>query len=248
MANVEQLALLRRDVDGWNAWRQEHAEAVPELEGADLSGADLALADLAGAHLSGARLVLANLRGADLRRADLSGANLVGARLLGVDLEGADVRGADLSTAEDITSEQISETRGDETTVLPPSLARPRRWLVKKVSLAAAFAAFSDYWNPRIVADVNTAQIKVVKLHGPFVWHHHELEDELFLVRKGRLIMRFRDTEVAVEEGEFIVVPHGVEHQPYAEQECEVVLVEPGTTLNTGNVRNERTVERLERL
>ncbi|RPJ21164.1 MAG: cupin domain-containing protein [Planctomycetaceae bacterium] len=117
-----------------------------------------------------------------------------------------------------------------------------------KVNLAAAFARFTDHWSPKVVGDINDFQVKLVKLRGDFVWHHHEAEDELFLVHKGRLLMRFRDREVWIEQGEFLIVPHGVEHQPVAEEECEVVLLEPRTTLNTGNVRNERTVEELERL
>lgn len=99
-----------------------------------------------------------------------------------------------------------------------------------------------------MIGDINDMQIKAVKLSGEFVWHHHDAEDKLFLVHKGRLLMRFRDHEECVGQGEFIIVPHGVEHQPVALEECEVILLEPKTTLNTGNVRNERTVERLERL
>lgn len=119
---------------------------------------------------------------------------------------------------------------------------------MKPVNLAAIFASFSDHWSPKVVGDINEMQIKVVKLSGEFVWHHHDAEDELFLVHKGRLLMRFRDREVQVGPGEFLIVPRGVEHQPVAEDECEVVLLEPRTTLNTGNVRNERTVAELERL
>ncbi len=119
---------------------------------------------------------------------------------------------------------------------------------MNKVNLDAAFACFADHWSPKIAGDINDVQVKLVKLLGEFVWHHHEAEDELFLVHKGRLLTRFRDREVWIEQGEFLIVPHGVEHQPVAEQECEVLLVEPGTTLNTGNVRNERTVAELERL
>jgi mannose-6-phosphate isomerase-like protein (cupin superfamily) len=99
-----------------------------------------------------------------------------------------------------------------------------------------------------VVGDINDMQVKAVKLLGESVWHHHDTEDELFLVHKGRLLMRFRDRETWVEQGEFIIVLHGVEHQPVAVEECEVVLLEPKTTLNTGNVRNERTVAELERL
>jgi mannose-6-phosphate isomerase-like protein (cupin superfamily) len=119
---------------------------------------------------------------------------------------------------------------------------------MEKVNLARAFASFTDTWSPKIVGDVNDAQIKVVKLIGEFVWHRHEAEDELFLVVSGRLLMRFRDREIRLQPGEFLIVPHGVEHQPVAEQECQVVLIEPKTTLNTGNIRNERTVAELERL
>jgi mannose-6-phosphate isomerase-like protein (cupin superfamily) len=119
---------------------------------------------------------------------------------------------------------------------------------MKPVNLAAVFAAFPDAWSPKVIGDINEMQIKAVKLRGEFVWHRHELEDELFLVHKGRLRMRFRDREEVVESGEFIIVPRGVEHQPVAEEECEVILLEPNTTLNTGNVRNERTVAEPERL
>ncbi len=119
---------------------------------------------------------------------------------------------------------------------------------MENVNITAAFARFADHWSPKVVGDVNDMQVKLVKLLGEFVWHHHEAEDELFLVHKGRLLMRFRDREIWIDEGEFLIVPRGVEHQPVAAEECEVVLLEPRTTLNTGNVRNERTVERLERL
>ena len=116
------------------------------------------------------------------------------------------------------------------------------------VSLAQKFSLFSDYWSPKIVAELNGQQVKVAKLKGEFIWHHHEHEDELFLVMKGCLRIRLRDREVTVNEGEFFVVPRGVEHQPIAEEEVQVVLLEPASTLNTGNVRNQRTVERLDRV
>lgn len=109
-------------------------------------------------------------------------------------------------------------------------------------------ALIHDHWNPRVVAELNGQQVKLVKLLGTFVWHHHEAEDELFLVVSGRLRMDFRDCEVWLEPGEMIVVPRGVEHRPHAGEEVEVLLFEPASTLNTGNVRNERTVERLERV
>jgi mannose-6-phosphate isomerase-like protein (cupin superfamily) len=116
------------------------------------------------------------------------------------------------------------------------------------VNLAAIFASFSDHWSPKVIGDINGIEVKAVKLLGEFVWHRHGQEDELFLVHKGRLLIRFRDHEQWVEQGEFLIVPHGVDHQPVAEQECEVILLEPKTTLNTGNMRNERTVENLKRL
>ncbi len=117
-----------------------------------------------------------------------------------------------------------------------------------KVSLRDKFASFDDRWSPKVVGELNGQQVKVVKLHGPFIWHHHDDEDELFLVHRGRLRMEFRDRVVDVMPGEFLIVPRGVEHRPVAEEEVEVVLFEPAGTLNTGNVRNERTVEELERL
>lgn len=117
-----------------------------------------------------------------------------------------------------------------------------------KVNLKEKFSRFADTWSPKIVGELNDSYVKAVKLKGEFVWHHHDNEDELFLVVKGRLRMQFRDREVAVEEGEFLIVPKGVEHLPSADEETHVLLLEPKTTLNTGNVRSERTVEKLERI
>jgi mannose-6-phosphate isomerase-like protein (cupin superfamily) len=119
---------------------------------------------------------------------------------------------------------------------------------MKVVNLAQKFSLFSDYWSPKIVGELNGQQVKVVKLHGEFIWHQHEHEDELFLVVKGRLRMKLRDREVTINAGEFFIVPKGVEHLPIAEEEVHVVLLEPASTLNTGNVRNERTVETLDRV
>jgi mannose-6-phosphate isomerase-like protein (cupin superfamily) len=119
---------------------------------------------------------------------------------------------------------------------------------METVNLAEKFARVRDYWSPKIIGELNDSYVKAVKLKGEFVWHHHEREDELFLVTRGVLTMRFRDREVEVREGEFLIVPRGVEHLPVAEEEVHVVLLEPKTTLNTGNVRNERTIEELERL
>jgi len=116
------------------------------------------------------------------------------------------------------------------------------------VNLDSAFATFSEHWSPRIVAELNGQHVKVAKFQGEFVWHHHDNEDELFYVVKGRLRIQFRDREVILTPGELLVVPGGVEHLPVAEEETWVLLFEPASTLNTGNVRNERTVEHLERL
>lgn len=118
---------------------------------------------------------------------------------------------------------------------------------MNKVNLKEKLALFSEHWSPRIVGELNGQQVKLAKFKGEFVWHHHEHEDELFLVIKGTLIMRLRDGEVVIHEGEFFIVPRGVEHQPVAEEEAHVLLFEPAATLNTGNVRNERTVEHLQR-
>jgi len=117
-----------------------------------------------------------------------------------------------------------------------------------KVNLAEKLARVSEHWSPKIVGELNGQQVKVVKFLGPFVWHHHEHEDELFYVVKGRFRMEFRDRTVDIAAGEFVIVPRGVEHRPVADEEVEVMLFEPASTLNTGNVRNERTIERLERL
>ncbi len=119
---------------------------------------------------------------------------------------------------------------------------------MEKINLAEKLARVSEYWSPKIVGQVNDSLVKVVKFQGEFLWHHHDNEDEMFLVVKGTMRMRFRDGDVLVREGEFIIVPRGVEHMPVAEEEVHVVLFEPKTTLNTGNVRNERTLPELERI
>jgi mannose-6-phosphate isomerase-like protein (cupin superfamily) len=116
------------------------------------------------------------------------------------------------------------------------------------VNLQEKFAKFQDYWNPRVIGELNDCQVKAVKLKGEFIWHHHDHEDELFLVLKGTLRMKFRDREAIVKEGEFIIVPRGLEHLPVADEEVHILLLEPKTTRNTGNVVNERTVGQLERI
>jgi mannose-6-phosphate isomerase-like protein (cupin superfamily) len=119
---------------------------------------------------------------------------------------------------------------------------------MEKVNLSETFGRFTELWSPKIVGELNGQLVKLVKVKGEFVWHHHDLEDELFLVVRGRLDMHLRDRVVALHEGEFFIVPRGVEHKPVAEEETHILLFEPASTLNTGNVRNERTRDKLERL
>ena len=116
------------------------------------------------------------------------------------------------------------------------------------VNIEQKLAQVSEYWQPAIVGQVNEDYVKVVKFRGEFLWHHHEHEDEMFLVVNGTMRMKFRERDVLVGPGEFIIVPKGVEHMPVAEDEVHVVLIEPRSTLNTGNVRNERTRGTLARL
>jgi len=119
---------------------------------------------------------------------------------------------------------------------------------METVNLKDKFGKFRDYWKPRVIGEVNDCQVKAVKLKGEFIWHHHDNEDELFLVVKGTLRMKFRNREAVVREGELVIVPRGVEHLPVADEEVHIVLIEPRTTLNTGNIQNERTVSQLERI
>ena len=119
---------------------------------------------------------------------------------------------------------------------------------MQSVNIADKFRKFQDHWNPRIIGELNDCHVKAVKIKGEFVWHHHDNEDELFLVVKGILRMRFRDREELIREGEFIIVPRGVEHLPIGDEEVHIILLEPKTTLNTGNIENERTVHQLEHL
>lgn len=112
-----------------------------------------------------------------------------------------------------------------------------------KVNLERAFSRFHDYWNPKVAAELNGQHVKLVKLKGEFVWHHHEHEDELFLVVKGSLDIQFRQGSVTLNEEEFLIVPRMVEHRPVAREEVHVLLFEPTSILNTGNVRSDRTVE-----
>lgn len=119
---------------------------------------------------------------------------------------------------------------------------------MNKVNLAEKFASFSEHWSPKIAGELNGQHVKLVKFQGPFTWHHHEQEDELFLVVKGSFIMEFRDRAVTVNEGEFIIVPRGVEHRPNAPEEVQVLLFEPAGTLNTGNVEDAFTKKELKHI
>ena len=114
---------------------------------------------------------------------------------------------------------------------------------MEKINLAEKLDSFTEQWQPRIVGELNGQHVKVVKLQGEFVWHHHEAEDELFLVLEGTMTIQLRDRDVQLSRGELFIVPRGVEHRPVASDEAHVLLFEPATTLNTGNVRNERTYE-----
>lgn len=123
---------------------------------------------------------------------------------------------------------------------------------MNKINLREKFSLINDQWNPRIAAELNGQYVKLVKFQGPFTWHHHETEDELFMVVKGRFRMEYREDSAEksewIEEGELIVVPRGVEHRPVADDECEVLLFEPVSTLNTGNTENELTRKELSRI
>lgn len=119
---------------------------------------------------------------------------------------------------------------------------------MEKVNIKDKFTLFEEHWSPKIIGEVNDTFVKAVKFKGDFVWHHHDTEDEMFLVVKGRMLMKLKGGDVMLEEGEFIIIPHGVEHCPVADEEAHVLLLEPKSTLNTGNVQNERTLAELERV
>ncbi len=119
---------------------------------------------------------------------------------------------------------------------------------MKVVDLKEKFLIFNEFWSPKIVGELNGQLVKLAKLKGEFVWHKHENEDELFMVVKGELTIKLRDQDIKLSEGQFFIIPRGVEHLPVAKNECHVMLFEPQTVLNTGEVRNERTVENLDRI
>ena len=119
---------------------------------------------------------------------------------------------------------------------------------MEKVNLEEKFALFDEYWSPKLVGELNGQNVLLAKLKGEFVWHHHAAQEEMFLVVKGRMAIQLRDREVPLEEGEFFIVPRGVDHKPVAGEEVQVLLFEPKGTAHTGNVRSERTVDEFERL
>jgi mannose-6-phosphate isomerase-like protein (cupin superfamily) len=120
--------------------------------------------------------------------------------------------------------------------------------MIAVIDPAEKFATVTEHWKPKIVADLNDSYVKFVRFQGDFLWHHHDDEDELFFVIKGRLLIKLRDRDLVINEGQFVVIPRGVEHMPVADEEVWAMLIEPKSTLNTGNVRSERTVERLDRI
>jgi mannose-6-phosphate isomerase-like protein (cupin superfamily) len=115
--------------------------------------------------------------------------------------------------------------------------------MIETVDLEQKFSLFREHWSPKIIGELNDSYVKLVKVKGEFVWHQHAKEDELFLVIKGTLVIRLRERDLTIREGQFAIIPKGVEHMPVAEEEVQILLLEPKTTLNTGDVQNERTVE-----
>ena len=119
---------------------------------------------------------------------------------------------------------------------------------MKKVNLTEKLKLIDEHWNPKLVGELNDQVVKLAKLKGEFIWHKHDVEDEMFLVLQGRLVIQFQDQQITLQEGEFLIVPRGVEHRPVAEDEVHIMLFEPATTINTGDVRNQRTKENPERI
>jgi mannose-6-phosphate isomerase-like protein (cupin superfamily) len=147
-----------------------------------------------------------------------------------------------------ISSPASTRDASDEFDMLHVATCPRKATPMQKVNLREKFSHFAEQWSPKIVGELNGQMVKLVKFVGEFVWHKHDLEDEMFLVVKGRFRMDLRDGPIWLEEGEFLIVPRGVEHRPVADEEAHVLLFEPASTLNTGDVRNERTLERLDRL
>jgi mannose-6-phosphate isomerase-like protein (cupin superfamily) len=127
-------------------------------------------------------------------------------------------------------------------------VTRNLQGVIEKVNIGQKFTLFNEYWKPHIVGELNDSYVKLAKLKGAFVWHKHDTGDELFLVTKGRLLVKLRDKNISLGEGELVIIPKGVEHMPVADGEVDVVLIEPKSTVNTGNIRDERTVTQLKRI
>jgi quercetin dioxygenase-like cupin family protein len=117
---------------------------------------------------------------------------------------------------------------------------------MEKVNLSEKLNSFDEYWNPKIVGELNGQLVKLAKLKGEFIWHHHDVEDELFYAIKGSLLLKLEDQDIVLQEGEFFIVPHGVRHKPMAEEEVHVFLFEPSATINTGDIQNAMTIDHLE--
>ena len=141
-----------------------------------------------------------------------------------------------------------TERSGAEATCESPALLRAYLLSMEKINLEEKLSRFSDHWSPRIVGDLNDHEVKLVKIRGEFIWHKHDAVDEMFLVVKGRMRIRFRDRDVELAENEALIVPRGVEHMPVADQEAHVLLIEPRGTLNTGDAGGDRTVAEPERI
>jgi len=119
---------------------------------------------------------------------------------------------------------------------------------IEKINIKQKFTKVNEYWVPYVVGELNDSYVKVDKLKGQFIWHKHDAEDEMFLVTKGKLLIKLRDKDIPLEEGEFVIIPKGVEHMPVAEEEAHVVLIEPKSTLNTGNVKDKKTISHLKKI
>lgn len=119
---------------------------------------------------------------------------------------------------------------------------------MEKINLKEKFGLFNEYWSPKIIGEINESYVKIAKLKGEFTWHLHDNEDEMFFVVKGQLTIKFREKDIHLQEGESIIIPKGIEHLPIADEEVHVLLIEPKSTLNTGNVLNDKTVAKLERI
>jgi len=167
----------------------------------------------------------------------------------GIELSEADKDFLARALAKEIIRHMNEEARNQRSDSIPPPLTVDDKSpilitemiSVEKINLSQKLSLFREYWSPKIVGELNDSFIKLAKLKGEFDWHHHENEDELFIVVKGRLLIKFRDTEISLEEGELIVIPKGVDHLPVATDEVHVILIEPKGTLNTGNVITEKT-------